>query len=232
MHACTLGVICWLAGTDFQHFARSDYSRRSARASLSRSTRQRSVLQAEPDEFQSLSALSLPNIPSPELPPEGVALAVLRGLQYNDVPSVGSGLARCFAFMTFECRASVTGRQGARTPERFAEYANIPGFAALVRCSSVEITSNTTVFPAKPPMRGALASLRVSAFERALGDRYASGHLRADIPFSTPPPREHNLRIVLEQQRRPPLAGCWLVREILDEQFALSGDNFGPSEIY
>ena len=189
-------------------------------------------------DFLSLSALSLPTAPSPELPPEGVALAVCRGLQHNDVPTPGAGLARCFAFMTFECRASVTARQGARTPERFAQFASIPGFAALVGCSAVDIPSRPTMFEAVPPTRGAMASLVVRVRERALGRRFASGFERfddggaSDAADSEPPPREHRLRVVLEQQRRPPSAGCWLVREVLDEQFALSGDNFGPSEIY
>jgi hypothetical protein len=45
-----------------------------------------------PDPSVALAALSLPMCPSPSLSPEDVVHAICKGLQFNDVPTVNTGL--------------------------------------------------------------------------------------------------------------------------------------------
>ena len=37
-------------------------------------------------------------------------------------------------------------------------------------------------------------------------------------------PQEIHMVMRLEQQRRPPMQGCWMVRELLDVKHAFAGD--------
>lgn len=51
--------------------------------------------------------------------------------------------------------------------------------------------------------------------------QHPSGMERQGV--SAAPPVSHMV-IRLEQQRRPPQQGCWLVREVLDVRHAFAGD--------
>lgn len=80
---------------------------------------------------------------------------------------------------------------------------------------------NVTITPAKPPLRGALASFPVSIVGApALAVQYPSGMLKGGV--SELPTTQMVVR--LEQQRRPPHQHCWLVREVLDVRHAFAGD--------
>ena len=80
---------------------------------------------------------------------------------------------------------------------------------------------DATYTPAQPPFRGALTSIPVTIHGAAiLSLQHASGMERNGV--AEPPVTQMVIR--LEEQRRPPLQGCWLVREVLDVRYAFAGD--------
>lgn len=168
-----------------------------------------------------LTLLQIPSEPHPDHTPEQVAVACCRSLQWVDYPSPSAGLKRCFDFFTFECRKAVTARQGGQTVERFCEYGVLsPALQPFMGAQRVDI-GDVTITPAKPPLRGALASFPVTIRgATALSLQHPSGMSRAGV--AAPPVTRMVIR--LEQQRRPPNQGCWLVREVLDVRHAFAGD--------
>lgn len=166
--------------------------------------------------------LNLPTEPSPDLDPETIALACCRSLQWVDYPTELAGLKRCFNFFTFECRKTVTARQGGQTVERFCEYGLLsPALQPFMGATRVEL-GNATFTPAQPPLRGALASFPVAITGASvLSMQYPSGIDRQGITSLLP---KTYMVVRLEQQRRPPEQGCWLVKEVLDVRHAFAGD--------
>jgi hypothetical protein len=169
-----------------------------------------------------LTLLNLPTEPSPDLNPETVALACCRSLQWVDYPTELAGLKRCFDFFTFECRKTVTARQGGNTVERFCEYGLLsPALQPFMGATRVEL-GNATFTPAQAPLRGALASFPVVITGASvLSVQYPSGIGRQGITTELP---KTYMVVRLEQQRRPPGQGCWLVKEVLDVRHAFAGD--------
>ena len=182
-----------------------------------------------------LLALSLPGGPSIELKPEDVVLACCRGLQHPDVPTTNRGLERLFHFTTYECRASLTGRRGssggngceadcaAHLDNFVREGADSLSVARslfpLIRCPAFSVGEPTRI--AATQTRGAIASMVVAvraaeAFRHPSG--YAKGEQAADSLYaasSTDTEGNELVRFTLQQERRPPLQDCWLVKEIL-----------------
>ena len=182
-----------------------------------------------------LLALSLPGGPSIELKPEDVVLACCRGLQHPDVPTTNRGLERLFHFTTYECRASLTGRRGssggngceadcaAHLDNFVREGADSLSVARslfpLIHCPAFSVGEPTRI--AATQTRGAIASMVVAvraaeAFRHPSG--YAKGEQAADSLYaasSTDTEGNELVRFTLQQERRPPLQDCWLVKEIL-----------------
>ena len=182
-----------------------------------------------------LLALSLPGGPSIELKPEDVVLACCRGLQHPDVPTTNRGLERLFHFTTYECRASLTGRRGssggngceadcaAHLDNFVREGADSLSVARslfpLIHCPAFSVGEPTRI--AATQTRGAMASMVVAvraaeAFRHPSG--YAKGEQAADSLYaasSTDTEGNELVRFTLQQERRPPLQDCWLVKEIL-----------------
>ena len=180
------------------------------------------VSSTESDWMQAeLTLRHAPTEPHVDLSPETVALACCRSLQWVDFPTPCAGLARCFEFFTFECRKAVTARQGGNTVERFQEYGVLsPALQPFMGAHRVSVGQGTFT-PAQPPLRGALVSFPVEIqVAKVLSVQYPSGIQRSGV-FD--PPSVHMV-MRLEQQRRPPNQGCWLVREILDVRHAFAGD--------
>jgi hypothetical protein len=168
-----------------------------------------------------LTLRRVPSEPSPDLSPEAVALACCRSLQWVDYPTNLAGLARCFDFFTFECRKAVTARQGGSTVEQFQEYGVLsPALQPFMGANRVDIGEGTYT-AARPPLRGAMVSFPVTIQSaKVLSVRYPSGIERGGV--AEPPIWQFVMR--LEEQRRPPNQGCWLVREVLDVRHAFAGD--------
>jgi len=172
-----------------------------------------------------LFLLHCPEEPDPTLTPETVARTVARSLQFVDYPYENAGLERCYDFLTFDCRKAVTGRQGGASVERFIEYGQLaPALQPFMGAQSIDLDA-TTYTPPQPPHRGALASLGVTITGAELWQlQHPSGLERAGgTSMATQPPMTHMV-MRLEQQRRPPLQDCWLVKEVLDVRYAFAGD--------
>jgi hypothetical protein len=123
--------------------------------------------------------------------------------------------------MTLDCRSAVTARQGARSLERLVEFGQLaPALQPFMGTTRVGI-GEATFTEARPPLRGALCSFPV-VIEGAsiLAVQHPSGMNKMGV--SQPPTTHMVLR--LEQQRRPPHQGCWMVRELLDVRMAFAGD--------
>lgn len=114
----------------------------------------------------------------------------------------------------------MTARKGGDTVERFCKYGELsPALQPFMGAQRIEL-GNATLTPGTMT-RGALASFPVLVFGAdALGIQHSSGFIRQE--FGDPP--QTNMVIRLEQQRRPPLQGCWLVKEVLDIRHAFAGD--------
>jgi hypothetical protein len=177
-----------------------------------------------------VARLPMPAHPDPSIAPARVAQHFARGLQRVDSPDENAGLEQAFPWMTFECRKAVTARQGASTVERFIEYGRLsPALMPFMHCEALR-WGRPTVTPATTT-RGALASFPVEIV-RGKGIRYASGFQRSDVKLDEPRDDDEeeedytSTRFVvrIQQQRRPPLQGCWLISEVVDVRFAFAGD--------
>jgi hypothetical protein len=169
-----------------------------------------------------LTLINAPTEPHPDLDVTQVAILICRSLQFVDYPTPNHGLKRCYPFFTHDCRAVVTARQGAKSVERFLEYGLLaPALQPFMGATRVDLGEATSYTEAKPPFRGALVSFPV-VIEGApiLSLQHPSGIERNGV--AAPPITNMVLR--LEQQRRPPNQGCWMVREILDVRHAFAGD--------
>ena len=168
-----------------------------------------------------LTLINGPQQPNPELDPETVAVTCSRALQWVDYPTKSAGLERCFQFFTWECRKVVTARRGGDTVERFCQHGLLsPALQPFMGAYRIDI-GNVTLTPAQPPLRGALASFPIVIQGAPIfSAQHMSGMERNGVGI---PPETHMV-MRLEQQRRPPMQGCWLVREVLDVRHAFAGD--------
>uniref|UniRef100_A0A7S2XKT3 Uncharacterized protein n=1 Tax=Attheya septentrionalis TaxID=420275 RepID=A0A7S2XKT3_9STRA len=163
-----------------------------------------------------------PAEPDPALDPHSLAVWICRSVQFVDYPSSAAGLERIFDFFTWECRKAVTARQGGDTVERFCQYGLLsPALQPMMGATRIVVGDDGTLTPGTPT-RGALYSFPITVYGASnLKFQYSSGHLREGIHTESP---RTDLVLRLEQARRPPLTGCWLVREILDVRHAFAGD--------
>jgi hypothetical protein len=169
--------------------------------------------------------LKSPERPTPVLDPVTVATTVVRSLQWVDYPTPNAGLTRCFEFFSWECRKAVTARQGADTLERFVEHGILsPALQPFMGAHRVDLGAGTyTAAPSSPPgaLRGALVSFPIVIHGAPIYSlQHMSGMNRTGVSAAP----ETHMVIRLEEQRRPPLQGCWLVREILDVRHFFAGD--------
>jgi len=165
--------------------------------------------------------LDIPTYPHPDLSPLHVATTCIRSLQFVDKPRENSGLERCFPFLTWECRKLVTARKGGDTVERFCTYGILsPALQPFMGAHRV-VLGEITILPANPPVRGSIASFPIAIRTSPIFSvTHMSGMERGGV--ANPP--VVNMVMRLEQQRRPPNQGCWLVKEIMDVRMAFAGD--------
>ena len=155
---------------------------------------------------------------------EAVARQCCHWLQWVDDPTPGHGLERSFEHFTWDCRKCVTARQGADSVDRFCQYGALsPALQPFFGAARIALGPGTlTPSPAATfAVRGALLSFPVQIDGAPiLSVCYASG---LDRPGVGQPPRTHMV-LRLEQQRRPPHQGRWLIKEVLNVQHAFAGD--------
>lgn len=173
-----------------------------------------------------LTVLNFPSSPSPTLSAEHVAISCLRSLQLVDHPLPLAGLDRIYPFLTWQCRDAVVSSRTA-TPIEFRKRAALsPVLQPFMGATKIQL-GKRTMSPGTAT-RGDIVSYpvvvhgaKVSAFQHKSGlirDRVAAGPPRVDMV------------IRLEKARRPPLAGCWLVRDIVDIRFAKGGQGWSRHE--
>lgn len=164
---------------------------------------------------------NFPEMPSPDIEPEDVLQSCLRSLQFVDHPTPSEGLKRCFPFFTWMCRKVVTARQGGDTVERFMQYGELsPALQPFMGATRIEVGDGT--FTSGSNTRGDLMSYLVTIHGSTANClQHSSGFVKDGIS-STPPVT--NIVVRLERNRRPPMQGCWLIREVMDVNQAFAGD--------
>ena len=211
----------------------------------------RCIVGSESVDTTRLEALSLPTEPSSDLSPTDVVNLLCRGLQHAHTPTANHGLFRLHNFCTYECRASLTAREGYKSgPERFAQKAML---WALPGCHSFKLLGEPTLIPGTQT-RGAMATLAVEVCEHA-SFYFRSGHeggavgaqawvdpLQRGVEGSSDGGREEDsdsceLRcerylFQLTQERRPPLAGCWLVSSLMPAREMYLSNGQSSQDIY
>lgn len=167
----------------------------------------------------SMRLMQLPRRPHASLTPTDVVHTACTALLHNNVPARGDGLRRLFEFCTFECRSALTARQGARTVDRFVQYATSPAFSELVNAAGFSIGEPTII--AGTETRGALATVVVRVDSWATDGAPAEASEAAGLS-----PGGTRFRWLLQRERRPPHEGCWFVKEVLslDEWYIFNGD--------
>ena len=156
-----------------------------------------------------LAALSLPSQPAEALSAQDVVQCLCTGLKYIDVPEQDDGLRRLYHFTTYECRASLTRRKGYKSGvERFVRFAELH---SLPNCLSFAFVGEPTIIVGTQT-RGAMASICVDV-TAPVTFRHKSGFERSEgVVMDTVTER---YLFQLQQERRPPLAGCWMVTSLL-----------------
>jgi len=160
--------------------------------------------------------------PTAELGPSDMVHTICSALQSCDAPGANAGLKTLFAFTTPQGRVALappsvgtSGMQGGVRLEHFVATAHHP-LLALMNCVSYELLGDATVI-APTMTRGGLATQHV---------RVEPHH---DDDGATP--LSKTFLLSLEQQRRPPLEGCWMLKEAMPlEQSVFQMMNKGSTE--
>ena len=188
------------------------------------------------------AAFELPPEPTPELDAVQTVHVLCEGLRCNDLPTADAGVVRLFNFMTGQARVALAppppkaGMQGGVTLDYFVENAASPALGALIFCSSYALIGECRITPGSTA-RGDLAyqlievgnspledtSDEASGLRSLIGapDAFLEELLCAVREGREMPPTPVDVQVkqrfwvALEQQRRPPLAGCWLLKEML-----------------
>eukprot|EP00962_Isochrysis_galbana_P027598 scaffold8679_cov121-Isochrysis_galbana.AAC.8 len=128
--------------------------------------------------------------PAPSLAPERVVELCLRGLQQQDRRA---GLQLNWQFASGMIRSIHRGEF-----EKFVTWSeNSPVFGTMLGCDGFTLEMDTLLLIPGTPTRGDMAKLVVDIIPRRATSR----------------PRR--FLWTLQQERRPPLAGCWLVTQVI-----------------
>jgi len=176
--------------------------------------------------------------PSADLGPTEMVDLVCKALQDNDSPTLDAGLTTLFRFLTPQGRAAIAppqakgGRQGGVELDAFLTEASHP-FLVLIGCDEF-IVSEATVINATAT-RGALGTVKLEVRARPDGERLSNSLSSsvANREADTNSTVTRRFLLSLEQQRRPPLTGCWLLKEPLAlERSAFQMLNEGSTELW
>jgi len=119
-----------------------------------------------------------------------------------------AGLEVCFHFSNDRCRAAIGG-----SLDNFNEYASNPTFDYLINCESWKILS---VGPAieGTQHRGSMQTVLMTARTEKQTE---SENTKDETKASRKADDDGGRRFLwtLQQERRPPRQGCWMVHEVL-----------------
>lgn len=214
-------VQAWAALASFPKICRRYHQESLTRLA---SVEEDGALEQQPSDWVTaeFTLLNAPEGPSPDLDAMEVAITCARSLQWVDYPTKNAGLERCFNLFSWECRKTVTARRGGDTVERFVEHGLLsPALQPFMGAHRVDIGEGTFTPAPDPPMRGALLSLPIVIQQAPI---YSVQHMSGMERDAVAAPPETHMVMRLERQRRPPLQGCWLVKEVLDVRHAFAGD--------
>lgn len=149
----------------------------------------------------------LPN-PNPALSAVDVVTACMDTL----LERKDAGLEVCFHFSSDRCRAAIGG-----SLNEFNRYAENPTFGYLIHCLAWDVVSVGPVIPGTQH-RGSMQTVLMEARANSSVDQKK----KATITDVT---KENNRKDddvdsrrflwTLQQERRPPLQGCWMIHEVL-----------------
>jgi hypothetical protein len=134
----------------------------------------------------------LPN-PNTELSAQDVVQACMDTLLQDST----QGLEVCFAFSSDRCRSAIGG-----SLDRFNEYAQNPVFQYLVLCNDYNILRVGPIIEGTQT-RGAMQTCLMSAIHTQSNNENESNSSSRQFLWT------------LQQERRPPKQGCWMVHEVL-----------------
>lgn len=173
-----------------------------------------------------LTLSKIPEHPVPSLSSEEVANTFLRSLQLIDYPKKDAGLHRIYHFLTWDGRRSIVSSDDS-TEDHFCQQAAVSPFL-LPLMGALQIKLGPATRIPGTLNRGEVVSYQVTAVgSQAMQFVHKSGMLKNYVA-SEPPVT--NLVLRLEQCRRPPLAGCWLVKGIADAAYAKGGLGWSRGE--
>jgi hypothetical protein len=157
----------------------------------------------------------LPN-PNPVLTAVDVVAACMDTL----LERKDAGLEVCFHFSSDRCRAAIGG-----SLDEFAAYAHNPTFAYLINCRSWDVCSVGPIIPGTLHRGSMQTVLMVAKAASATAVASQNSEPRA-IGQTDKMDKENNNKAndddksrrflwTLQQERRPPLQGCWMIHEVL-----------------
>lgn len=191
----------------------------------------------------STSIETAPMEPNDSLSESDVVQLICEGLRQNDTPRTDAGIERLFHFTTPMGRVAIAppppraGLQGGVTLEYFLENAASKALGSLCFCNSFKLIGTPQITPPSQA-RGSLATVLVEVGNSPLEDEsnvraslkallkapddFLAAVLEAERTGQSMPDEVPDEALVksrfwfsLEQQRRPPQLGCWLLKEML-----------------
>jgi hypothetical protein len=117
-----------------------------------------------------------------------------------------AGLEVCFHFSSDRCRAATGG-----SLSEFSSYAQNPTFQYLTtHCKAWQLVSVGPIIPSTSH-RGPMQTVLIEVYN----DRLASKESSNAALVSKTASNNRRFLWTLQQERRPPLQGCWMIHEVL-----------------
>jgi hypothetical protein len=146
----------------------------------------------------------LPN-PHPSLTAVDVVRACMDTLRQRK----DTGLEVCFQFSSDRCRAANGGSLDA-----FVSYAQNPTFGYLLNCVDYRIESIGPIIPGTMH-RGSMQTVLMLAKQRKISSSSDDDDDDDENASQNDEKRSRRFLWTLQQERRPPLQGCWMIHEVL-----------------
>ena len=127
-----------------------------------------------------------------------------------------AGLEVCFDFSSDKCRAAIGG-----SLEQFQDYATNPTFSFLVTCNDWNIVSMGPIIQGTPT-RGSMQTILMQASNQKAKKQKLTKLQQLRMDGATGEKDENSeegerrrFLWTMQQERRPPRQGCWLIHEVM-----------------